>query len=119
MSPDKSPQNLFNEALEQPDAAQRARFLDQACGADKALRERVERLLRAHDEAGGFFSQPSKASSSARASDTIVLPVTEKAGDKIGRYKLLQQIPAALAKESGRVGRKPSCPVLFSSPFTS
>ena len=61
MSPDKSLQNLFNEALERPDAAERARFLDEACGADAALRERVEKLLRAHDEAGGFFSQPSKA----------------------------------------------------------
>ena len=92
MSPDKSPQNLFNEALERADPVERARFLEEACGADAALRERVERLLRAHDEAGGFFSQLSKASSSARASDTIVLPVTEKAGDKISRYKLLQQI---------------------------
>jgi len=47
MSPDKSLQNLFNAALERPDAAERARFLDEACGADAALRERVEKLLRA------------------------------------------------------------------------
>jgi WD40 repeat protein/serine/threonine protein kinase len=92
MSHDKSPQNLFNEALERPDATERARFLDEACGADIALRERVEKLLRAHDEAGGFFSQPSKAPAAAQASGAMALPVTEKAGDKIGRYKLLQQI---------------------------
>ena len=49
MSADKSLQNLFNAALERPDAAERARFLDDACGADAALRERVEKLLRAAD----------------------------------------------------------------------
>jgi serine/threonine protein kinase/tetratricopeptide (TPR) repeat protein len=89
MSPDKSPQNLFNEALERQDAAERTRFLDDACGADAALRERVERLLRAHDEAGGFFSQPSKAPPPA---GTIIIPPAEKPGDRIGRYKLLQQL---------------------------
>jgi serine/threonine protein kinase len=89
MSPDKSPQNLFNEALERQDAAERTRFLDDACGADAALRERVERLLRAHDEAGGFFSQPSKAPPPA---GTIIVPPAEKPGDRIGRYKLLQQL---------------------------
>ena len=59
MTPDKSLLNLFNEALEKEEAGERARFLDEACGADVTLRERVEMLLRAHDEAGGFFSQPS------------------------------------------------------------
>ena len=59
MNLDKSPKDLFMEALEREDPIERARFLDEACGEDTALRERVERLLRAHDEAGGFFSQPS------------------------------------------------------------
>jgi eukaryotic-like serine/threonine-protein kinase len=92
MNPDKSPQNLFNEALERQDASERARFLDDACGADAPLRERVEKLLCAHDEAGGFFSQPSKPPAAAQASGAIALPVTEKPGDRIGRYRLLQQI---------------------------
>ena len=92
MNLDKSPKDLFMEALEREDPIERARFLDEACGEDTALRERVERLLRAHDEAGGFFSQPSKASPSAQAFGTKALPLTEKPGDRIGRYKLLQQI---------------------------
>src|SRR4029453_13691948 len=40
-----------------------------------------------HDEAGGFFARPSMQSAADPA-----LPLTEKAGDNIGRYKLLEQI---------------------------
>ena len=60
MSPDKSLQDLFNAALDRQDPAERARFLDDACGADAALRGRVEKLLRAADEIGGFMAQPSR-----------------------------------------------------------
>ncbi len=95
MNSDPSLRAIFNEALDRPDAAARARHLDEACGADAALRERVEKLLRADDEAGGFFSDPnSRPQSFPPAASTLpsTLPVTEKAGDRIGRYKLLQQI---------------------------
>jgi serine/threonine protein kinase/tetratricopeptide (TPR) repeat protein len=92
MSLDKSLLDLFTGAIEIPDANERSRFLDEACGADAALRERVEKLLRAHDEAGGFFSQPSQAPRSAQATSKMALPVTEKPGTRIGQYKLLQQI---------------------------
>src|SRR5690242_4613992 len=40
---------LFAEALAHIDPAQRAAFLEQACGGDLALRQRVEELLRSHD----------------------------------------------------------------------
>ena len=92
MTPDKSLRALFNEALERDDPGERARFLDEVCGADAVLRGRVEKLLRAHEEAGGFFSEPSKVPPSAHATGTIALPLTEKPGDKIGRYKVLQLI---------------------------
>jgi serine/threonine protein kinase/tetratricopeptide (TPR) repeat protein len=92
MTHDNSLRAIFSAALDRPDATERARFLDEACGADASLRERVEKLLCAHDEAGGFFSQPSKAPSSSQPGSRTVAFVTEKAGDSIGRYKLLQQI---------------------------
>ena len=91
MSPDKSLQTLFNEALEREDEAERARFLDEACGTDAALREQVEKLLRANADAGGFFSQPLKTPP-AQSASPIPSPLAEKPGDRIGRYKLLQQI---------------------------
>ena len=58
MSSDKSLVALFNEALDREDPVERMRSLEEACGTDATLRERVEKLLRAHEEAEGFFSQP-------------------------------------------------------------
>jgi len=94
MSPDKSLQNLFNAALERSDAVERARFLTEACGADAALRERVEKLLLAHEEIGGFMAEPSlqPAGLDVNSAERADLPLTERPGDRIGRYKLLQQI---------------------------
>ncbi len=91
---DKSLQNLFNAALERPEAAERARFLDEACGSDAALRERVEKLLRAQEEVGAFMAQPSRKPAGLDFNQTrgVDIPLTEKPGDRIGRYKLLQQI---------------------------
>lgn len=48
---------LFLEALEQPDAAARRKFLDSAC-PDPELRAKVDALLLAHDAAGSFLSTP-------------------------------------------------------------
>jgi len=46
---------VFCEALGITDPAQRRQFLEQACGADKALRDQVERLLALSQNAGDFF----------------------------------------------------------------
>jgi serine/threonine protein kinase/Flp pilus assembly protein TadD len=78
---------IFHAALYLPET-QRAAFLAQACGGDTELLGRVSDLLKAHQEAGDFLEQPAEL-----PKKTIVLSLpTEKAGDKIGRYKLLQQI---------------------------
>ncbi|SPE60945.1 Serine/threonine protein kinase with TPR repeats (fragment) [Verrucomicrobia bacterium] len=90
---------IFAAALELP-ADQRAAYLDQACAGDAALRRQVEVLLRDHDDAGNFFD---KLASVARpTSDEGAMPglsgtnrvpgIPCEAGDRIGRYKLLQQI---------------------------
>ena len=81
---------IFEAALKLP-AGQRADYLSKTCGEDAALRERIESLLKAHQAAGGFMETPAAA-----AGKTIMLSLPsspdEKPGDKIGRYKLLQQI---------------------------
>ena len=77
---------VFAEAI-QLSAGERSAYLACACGADNELRQRVEQLLEAHDQAGDFLEQPPpEAESVAEA------PIGEKPGDRIGRYKLLQQI---------------------------
>lgn len=79
---------VFTEAIQLP-ADQRGAYLDRACGGDKELRQRVEVLLQAHEQIGDFLEQsPQKHPLEARPG----VSVGEKAGDRIGRYKLLQQI---------------------------
>ena len=51
-------ESIFFAALEKKTAAERAAYLDQACGADAALRFQVERLLEAHPQAKDFLAQP-------------------------------------------------------------
>jgi serine/threonine protein kinase len=82
---------VFSAARRLP-PGQRAVYLDQACAGDAALRQRVEELLQAGDEAGAFLENA--AANPLGPGGTVRLPVVpaEKPGDRIGRYKLLQQI---------------------------
>src|SRR5437667_120773 len=74
-------------------AAERVAFLDRECSGDAELRQRVEALLGAHAKAGEFLNEPPAAvSAKTFVITTGMIPITEKAGDRIGRYKLLQQI---------------------------
>src|SRR5271169_1678471 len=81
---------IFNAALELP-AGERAAFLDQACASDFVLRQRVEELLRAQERAEDFLESP-HAGLDFKRTGSVNVPPTEKPGDRIGRYKLLQQI---------------------------
>ncbi len=49
---------IFFEALDRDDPAERSAFLDQACGGDAALRQRIEALLCCHANAGDFLASP-------------------------------------------------------------
>jgi eukaryotic-like serine/threonine-protein kinase len=90
---------IFLAALERGDPAERAAFLDVACKDQPALRQRVQELLGEQQEVGGFLETPalSNAWSSSPAGfgptgTALIATVTEKPGDCIGPYKLLQQI---------------------------
>jgi serine/threonine protein kinase len=74
---------VFNEAKALPAGAERTRFLDDACVNDPQLKEQVISLLQYHERANDFLKN-------APLISTPLL--TEKPGDKIGRYKLLEQI---------------------------
>jgi serine/threonine protein kinase len=82
---EKSEMDLFTEAMQLP-VERRSAFLAKACGGDAELRANVEALLKAHQESGEFLEQaPAEIK-------TQNLTPGEKGGDRIGRYKLLQQI---------------------------
>ena len=88
---------IFNSALERTTPAERAAYLDGACAEDAELRARIEALIRAHEQAGGFLPTEGAVAQASVPAKTLatppgMFPVTEKVGDRIGRYKLLQQI---------------------------
>src|SRR5262245_32088774 len=82
-------QAIFDGALQLP-PQQRAAYVEQACANDPTLCHQVKTVLDAHEKADGFLDPPA----AAKEAKTIALsiPVTEKPGDKIGRYKILQQL---------------------------
>jgi len=82
---------VFNAALELP-PAERVAYLDLVCAGDHALRKRVEELLQAGDKAGAFLGTPAADPQSAGGTIRLAHIPTQKPGDRIGRYKLLQQI---------------------------
>src|SRR6266404_742127 len=79
---------VFTEALRLP-AEERDRYLDKACKGDVEFRRRVEALLLAYEHAGNFLKRPA----GERPIKAVqAFPAVEKPGDRIGHYKLLQQI---------------------------
>jgi serine/threonine protein kinase/WD40 repeat protein len=79
-------QAIFSAALTQ-ERERRAAYLHEACGGDAALRQRIEMLLAAHEQAGSFMQQPA-----AGGLTEAYRPISEGPGAVIGPYKLLQQI---------------------------
>src|SRR6266446_1328440 len=79
---------VFTEALRLP-PEERDRYLSEACKGDPEFRRRVEALLQAHEQAGDFLGK-SAADRPAKASKAV--PVGEQLCDRVGHYKLLQQI---------------------------
>jgi serine/threonine protein kinase len=86
---------LFLQALDVASDAERAAFLNRACGGDVALRRRIEGLLLAHEQAGGFLAQPHPAAE-AEPTGAYVARATVAAGKPgsliAGKYKLLEPI---------------------------
>ena len=107
---------IFCEALDHPAGPERSAYLDGACREDARSASRLESLLKAHDEAGGFLGSrhvpdtPGVVQARCRdgfiAKDTFdhpaepagepttstYRPLVERPGTTIGPYKLLQNI---------------------------
>lgn len=87
--------DVFIGALQKDNPVERAAYLEGACSRDAGLRQRVERLLKLHAEAGGFLEQPplEPAFTAANAPDVPAADGPREApGARIGPYKLLQPI---------------------------
>ncbi len=76
--------SIFCVASDLESESERARYLDRTCGQDLDLRQRVEKLLGAHDSAGDFMREPDPEVADGAGA--------EQPGSRIGPYKLLQVI---------------------------
>jgi serine/threonine protein kinase/WD40 repeat protein len=101
---------VFCEAIGSKTPEARSEYLDRACLGQPGLRSRVEALLRAEQEVGGFLEDKSASVADPR---TEVGP-----GGMIGPYKLLEEIGAGgfglvfLAEQLHPVRRKVAIKVL-------
>ena len=85
-------QQIFNSALPLATREERAAYLKVACAGDAALQQRVEALFQAHDQADNSPDLDVTVKSAPSPSPPVMNPLTEKPGDRIGRYKLLERI---------------------------
>src|SRR5881392_1494204 len=81
--PSNREKEIFEQALDIASAEERSGYVKGACGEDPVLLARVQALLHADESGESFLPEEPKAT---------VVAITEKPGDRIGRYKLLQQI---------------------------
>jgi len=78
---------IFVEALQRREPRERREYLNETCAGQPALRQRVERLLDRHENAGSFLDAPA-----SDLVDVAAESVAEGPGTVIGRYKLLELI---------------------------
>jgi WD40 repeat protein/serine/threonine protein kinase len=79
---------IFHAALEKPVGPERAAYLNEACGSDAELRQRLEHLLAAGPPAEGVWRQLT----SALPGTVDEAPGVELPGAVVGPYKLMEQI---------------------------
>jgi WD40 repeat protein len=79
---------IFDAALDLPEA-ERERFVAAECAGDEALGQRVRALLAANTAAPDFLEE---SPTSPEIEEQLARLKPEEAGDRIGPYKLLQEI---------------------------
>ncbi|MEZ6073179.1 MAG: serine/threonine-protein kinase [Pirellulales bacterium] len=80
--------DIFENALAFAEPAERAQYLEKACGGDAALCEHIEGLLALHGNEGSFLESPMIAP----IGPTVDFAGEELVGRQIGPYKLREQI---------------------------
>jgi serine/threonine protein kinase len=96
---------IYHALLDQP-SSERAVFLEQACSGDTALRDEIQSLLAAGEEAGSFLALPETASETQPLGPTGA----NLSGRVLGFYEVVSRLGAGgmgevyLARDS-RLGR--------------
>ncbi len=82
---------IFLDAIEIADESLRAAYLERACGGDRSLRDRVDKLLLALPKVGAFMEEP-VFSPATNANQNSSTPNADLIGQVFGPYKLIQKI---------------------------
>jgi hypothetical protein len=85
---------IFLAALEKDNPTERPAYLDQACGADTTLRQRVEALLRSHEQAGNFMDEPVVEQLAGDGGGLDFLAPAQQPGSlgRLGHYEVLEVV---------------------------
>ncbi|QEH39098.1 Serine/threonine-protein kinase PknB [Aquisphaera giovannonii] len=118
-TPDARAKDVFLEAVEVADPAERAAFLDAACAGDAELRRRVEALLAAHERPESLLDRAAVATveNGFQPSVTAGTPL-EGTGARVGPYLLLEPLGEGgmgvvfLAEQSEPVRRRVALKVI-------
>ena len=81
---------VFHAAMDLESPVERERYLAEVCADDPELRREVDDLLKSAEAADAVFQAGQDACRGDNPVPAAVL--TEKPGDRIGRYKLLEKI---------------------------
>src|SRR5262245_47918957 len=85
---------IFDGALDCAHGGERQSYIEAACGTDAVLLARIQALLRANDVGEDFLPEVpvGRPAGDLDLTGFLTAELSEKTGDAIGRYKLLQKI---------------------------
>src|SRR5262249_50776426 len=85
---------IFLAALEKDDPTERVAYLDEVCGADPPLRQRIETLLRSHERAANFMDVPIVEQLAGDGGGLDFLAPSQKPGSlgRLGHYEVLEVV---------------------------
>ena len=90
--PEDPARDVLADALKLEEGPAREAFIDQACNGDPVLRKYVTELLQAQAAADQLLKQQPAASGPQSLKFVGLQTTAPRPGDRIGRYRLLQQI---------------------------
>ena len=85
------PESILFAAIKKTTPAERAAYLDGACGTDLKLRKEIEVLLQAHERSGEFMEKPA-IESTAAFDPRNTTSFTHQNLEQIGPYKLREKL---------------------------
>ena len=84
--------DIFSKAIELSDTDERLAFVERSCGDDASARHQLMQMLEQYYDPATFMKEPAiDAAPLDSETGSNTLP-SEKPGDRIGRYKLLEKI---------------------------